>query len=296
MGTKIVGLQVTKVVDGDTVYVQYKDKEEKLRLICVDTEESLNGSSKPVTAAGKKASDFAKEYFKSGNNYVKVDIEFDTEESEDICLKKHRGNYGRLLCYIHKAGENYNTLLVREGYSPYFTKYGRSRAYHEEFVNNEREAMSENLIIWNPDTNAGGASREYTTLLPWWSFRANMVDGFRAAIKDGADILSVRLDYDKIAAMAPQKKQATVFCDLQGGVSKWVGGSALVYAGSPQHKFNLWIPDYDNNDAQKIIRLIQNRYGSSGRGYLYIAGKLSDYNGTPQFEMKDIKMISDFAS
>ena len=40
MGTRINNLQVTKVVDGDTIKVLLDGKEEPLRLTNVDTEES----------------------------------------------------------------------------------------------------------------------------------------------------------------------------------------------------------------------------------------------------------------
>ena len=40
MGTKIQDLQVTKVVDGDTIKVQLGDSKETLRLICVGTSSS----------------------------------------------------------------------------------------------------------------------------------------------------------------------------------------------------------------------------------------------------------------
>ncbi len=56
----------------------------------------------------------AKKYFtKPNNDLVKVDIEFDTYDPVDVCLAKLRGNYGRLLCYVHKGNENYNLKLTK---------------------------------------------------------------------------------------------------------------------------------------------------------------------------------------
>ena len=138
-GTTIEGLKLTKVVDGDTVKVEIDGDEESLRLCCLDTEESWAGGSKPVTNVGKLASKWAKDYFGVDEdgfpiNDVFVDIEFDTNDPEPICLKKHRGNYGRLICYAHKGGENYNLKAMEQGWSPYFVKYGRSRLYHYPFL------------------------------------------------------------------------------------------------------------------------------------------------------------------
>src|SRR3712207_8334073 len=49
-----------------TLFRSTDDGEESLRLTCVDTEESRSGSGKPVTRAGKEASEMAKEYFTAG--------------------------------------------------------------------------------------------------------------------------------------------------------------------------------------------------------------------------------------
>ena len=72
MGTRINDLQVTKVIDGDTIDVMLDGKEERLRLICIDTEESHAGGSKPVTNAGKLASEWTKNYFKENITCFKI--------------------------------------------------------------------------------------------------------------------------------------------------------------------------------------------------------------------------------
>jgi micrococcal nuclease len=86
-------------VDGDTIHVNLNCDVEKLRLTNIDTEESLPGGDKPITDIGKRTSQMAKEYFNlvEGAN-VLVDIEFDTNDPVEVCLKKHRDNFGRLLC------------------------------------------------------------------------------------------------------------------------------------------------------------------------------------------------------
>jgi endonuclease YncB( thermonuclease family) len=160
-GTVIEGAKLTKVVDGDTVKVKIAGIDESLRLCCLDTEESWPGGSKPITKAGQLASKWAKQLFGVGNDgfptgEIMVNIEFDTKDPVNVCLNKHRGNFGRLICYVYKNGENYYLKAVKEGWSPYFVKYGRSRLYHDEFLQVEAQAQSENLAIWNPETNAGG--------------------------------------------------------------------------------------------------------------------------------------------
>ena len=300
-GTKIEGLKLTKVIDGDTIKVQIQE-EESLRLCCLDTEESWPGGSKPVTNAGKLASELAKNYFgvnKDGfpeGGDIIVDIEFDTNDPETVCLEKHRGNYGRLLCYVHKNSENYNLKAVTEGWSPYFVKYGRSRLYHEEFLAAEASAQSERKNIWDPQTNAGGNSRKYEELIPWWHYGDSIVQDYRKFGLHGG-VKSVRLHYEDIVEAARSGSNLTALCDLQGGISKRPGNGALIYAGSIKHKFNLWIPDRNSQSARQILQLIETRYAGKGRGYLYVSGTASQYppnqNGKPQIVLTSVEQLSD---
>lgn len=300
-GTMIKGLRLTKVVDGDTIKVELEGKEESLRLSCLDTEESFSGGSKPVTNAGKLASKWAKEYFGVNEEGfptgdVAVDIEFDTSDPVPVCLRKHRGNYGRLICYVYKVGENYNLKAVREGWSPYFVKYGRSRLYHAEFLAAEAGAQSKGVAIWDPKTNAGGNARDYGALIPWWHLRDSVIQDFRQFGIQGG-VQSVRLHYENIVEAAKGGSEITILCDLQGGINKWPGDGALIFGGSPTHKFNLWIPNRDSPPAQAILNLIETRYSGRGRSYVYVSGKASLFppteTGKPQIVLTDIAQFSD---
>jgi hypothetical protein len=92
----------------------------------------------------------------------------------------------------------------------------------------------------------------------------------------------------------------TVLCDLQEGVKRWSGG-AVVYAGSPQHKFNLWIPNAPNGEKEQLIELIEKRYSGQeeegysrlGRGYVYVRGDVTDYEGKPQIVLRGVGQLSD---
>jgi micrococcal nuclease len=294
MATRIQNLQITQVVDGDTIKVDLNGKIESLRLICVDTEESYSGGSKPVTAAGKAASEMAKKYFATEDGgLAKVDIEFDTDDPIAVAVEKHRDNYGRLLCYVHKGEENYNLKLIKEGWSPYFMKYGRSRLHHRQMTEAESAAKAYNLVIWNPITNAKIPSRNYANLLPWWSMRGSIVEDFRLS-EATTGALSVRLHYPKILAASETAKSITIFCDLQAGINKWIGGNALIYAGSVYHKLDLWIPDAESDAMAPLKRLIEKRYAGQGRGYVYISGLVEQYKSKPQIVLKNIKQFSDF--
>lgn len=302
-GTILRDLRLTKVTDGDTVKVRIGEKEESLRLACLDTEESYAGGSKPVTNAGKLASEWAKGFLGAGpdgfpTTEVRVDIEFDTDDPQDVCLEKHRGNYNRLICYVYLDGVNYNLRAAEEGWSPYFVKYGRSRLYHEELAKAEAKAQAQGKGIWDPGVNAGGNCRDYQVLVPWWHLRDGVIMDYRRA-GGPREALSVRLDYGEILEAAKNGKKVTVFCDLQGGINKWPGGGALIYAGSPTHKFNLWVPDRDSASSQEILRLIETRYAGHGRGYVYVSGEAFMYpehgeKQTPEIVLRSCDQLSDF--
>ena len=116
---------------------------------------------------GKVASDYTKK--KLNGKYVDLELE-----------GKLRGKYGRLLAYVFVDGRNFNLELVRQGLSPYYTKYGLSQRYDKEFREVERFARDHRLNIWGDpdrfDTNANfSPSGEYVgaTSIPQWrvSFR-----------------------------------------------------------------------------------------------------------------------------
>jgi len=127
--------KVIRVVDGDTIVVNYKGKNEKVRLLCVNTPESVHPDKKQNIPMGKVASDYTKK--RLTGKYV--DLEFEGP---------FRGRYGRLLAYVFVNGENFNLVLVRKGLSPYYTKYGLSQQYDQEFREAERYARKQKLGIW----------------------------------------------------------------------------------------------------------------------------------------------------
>jgi micrococcal nuclease len=293
MGTRINDAVITDVVDGDTLRVLVGGEEEKLRIGSVDTEESNPGGSKPVTKMGIEAAAMAREFFRTADGgFASVDLEFDTDEDIESCFKRHRDNYGRLICYVHLGDEHYNLKLIREGWSPYFVKYGRSRQYHVRFTEAEAEAQAKNLHIWDPVSNKGGPSRDYTSLLPWWAWRAGIIEQFRElGAVTGA--LSVRLDYETILHAAETNRHITAFCDLQHGIARWPGDGALINAGSRTQPFNLWIPDARSEETASLVRLIEYRYEGHGRGYVYVQGKALMYRDTPEIVLTDVSQLRD---
>lgn len=100
--SKIKDLSVKRVVDGDTVVLEKNGYEYKVRLIGVDTPESVHLDKNKNTKEGKIVSDFTKERLTG----KKVDIEFDV---------KPQDKYGRYLVYLYVDGISYNEVLLEEG-------------------------------------------------------------------------------------------------------------------------------------------------------------------------------------
>lgn len=294
--------RLLKVVDGDTVKVEVDGHNESVRLTCLDTEESWPGGNKPVTEAGRQASAWAKSWFGADAEgmpaaEVMLRLEFDTADPPSLAMMRHRDNYGRLLAYVWRDQTNYCLAAIAAGWSPYFVKYGRSRLYHGDFLQAEAQAQSRGIGIWNAEINGSGPSRDYLRLVSWWQMRDSWIEAYRA-VGPQAGALSVRLDHAHLMTAAQRAESVTVFCDLQAGINRWVGDSALIYAGSPAQPFNLWIPDRHAASAQDLLRLLATRYSGEGRqNYVYVSGPASLYppeqNGKPQIVLTDPGQLAD---
>ncbi len=151
--------KVIRVVDGDTIVVDYQGKHEKVRLLCVDTPESVHPDKKQNIHMGKVASNYTKK--KLTGKYV--DLEFEGS--------RRRGNYGRLLTYVFVDGQNFNLDLVKQGLSPYYTKYGRSKKYDREFRVAEKSARKQKLNIWGDPA----LSQKYLRLKSKWGQSSSAV-------------------------------------------------------------------------------------------------------------------------
>jgi micrococcal nuclease len=99
-----------KVVDGDTLDVECSGETIRVRLLRVDTPERKD--------AGFEG---ARDALASLVEGEKLRLEF---EEEGVAA---RGNYGRLLAYIFVGDLFVNEELIRDGWSEFWTKYGRGR-------------------------------------------------------------------------------------------------------------------------------------------------------------------------
>jgi len=191
-GVELGEFRLTKVVDGDTVWVDGLDA--SLRLLGIDAEETFkseadrravetdwngylkakrNNGKRPVKIAsplGEQAKAWGKTWF-DGVDKVRVERDHPAEI---------RDRYKRYLAYVlaEKQGVwlNYNVELVRAGMSPYFPKYGYSRRYHTQFLAAQDEAKAAKRGIWAPNVMA---APDYPEREAWWMARGAFVDEFR---------------------------------------------------------------------------------------------------------------------
>ncbi len=298
-GTRIQGT-VVRVVDGDTVRVEVNGDEESLRLLALDTEESNAGSSKPVTPWGHAAKDRANQVIAPGDT---VTLEFPGHEAPEVCWQKYRGNYGRPLVYLYLPnGTDFQEMMIREGYSPYFVKYGYAHfpELHERYTNAERAAQAENLGVWNQMAVNAFEARNYALLGTWWHLRGLVVEGYRQfkRANPGIALYNTRLDYDLLVDLAEQRQEVTIFTELRD--FKRVGGKhGIISVGSIHQPFQIFVREIDSDPAQTLLRFLMSRYIPGDgthprRSYAYIRGMVKMFGSRPELELERPSQVTDW--
>lgn len=131
--------QVTAVVDGDTFKVLINGVQETIRLIGIDTPETVD-PRKPVQCFGMEASNKAKALLTG----KKVRLEADSTQGE---LDK----YGRLLRYVFlEDGTFFSKLMISEGYAREYT-YDSAYKYQADFKKAELDAKTAKRGLWADD-------------------------------------------------------------------------------------------------------------------------------------------------
>lgn len=137
------GYSVIKVVDGDTMDVNIHGKIERLRLIGIDTPETVD-PRKDVQCFGKEASNKAKELLEGQS------VTLESDDSQSV-----RDKYKRLLVYVFlQDGTNFNKYMIEEGYAYEYT-YDSAYKYQSEFKQAQISAQSSNKGLWDPSTCSG---------------------------------------------------------------------------------------------------------------------------------------------
>jgi micrococcal nuclease len=151
-GGKIHGesVIVSKVYDGDTIVVGRGWKKTTIRLIGVDTPETVH-PEKPVQFYGPEASDFTKQSLLG--KWVRLEFEAPNRPGGSI------DHYGRTLAYVvTPGGKNFDLELVRLGYGRAYTRY--PFRYMSEFKAAERAARAQGIGMWSQKKKAAWLNPE----------------------------------------------------------------------------------------------------------------------------------------
>lgn len=132
---------VSDTVDGDRIQVGRGWKRTTVRLIGVDTPETVH-PDKPVEYFGSEASEFTKRSLKG--KWVR--LEFESSGQIDA--------YERLLAYVLlEDGTLFNRELIRQGYARAYTRF--SFRYQEDFRLAQGEARETGRGLWQRQQREG---------------------------------------------------------------------------------------------------------------------------------------------
>jgi micrococcal nuclease len=133
-----VPVRVQRVTDGDTFVATVKGRRERIRIIGVDTPESVD-PRRPDEPFGEEASNFAKRYLDGATVRLAGDVE-------------PRDRYGRMLAYVWlEDGTFWNALLAAEGYAQQLT-IPPNVTYAGLFRRLVSEARRSNRGLWAQET------------------------------------------------------------------------------------------------------------------------------------------------
>jgi len=129
---------VVKVVDGDTLSVNINGKITTLRLIGINTPETVD-PRKPVECFGREAS--AKAHALLDGKRVRLEY----DQSQGVLDK-----YGRTLAYVFlEDGLFFNKYMIAEGYAYEYT-YNLPYKYQAEFKQAQKDAEVGEKGLWAP--------------------------------------------------------------------------------------------------------------------------------------------------
>ena len=129
-------VEFNRCIDGDTVSLKINGKVKRVRMLAIDTPESVT-PEKPVGYYGVDASKFTCNLMTDAHNiYLEYDDNSDREDK-----------YGRVLAYVYADDVMVQRELLKYGYAKVAYLYGDYK-YTSEFKELERVAKENKLGIW----------------------------------------------------------------------------------------------------------------------------------------------------
>ena len=139
--------RVIRVIDGDTIVVDFEGVTTTVRLLGVDTPETVH-PEKPVQCFGPEASAKTKEL-----------LEGQSVRLEEDPTQGHLDKYGRTLAYVFLPdGTLIDEILISQGYGKEYT-YHTAYKYQTLFKKDESLARANQLGLWSPSTCSGDTQK-----------------------------------------------------------------------------------------------------------------------------------------
>jgi micrococcal nuclease len=130
-------VRVTAVLDGDTLDVAWGGRQERVRLLGVDTPETVD-PHRPVGCYGTEAAAFTHRRLQGRA----VRLQFD---------RQRRDRFGRLLAYVKVDGRRFNDELLAGGYARLLVIPPNGR-FSRVMLDQELEARSAGRGLWGACT------------------------------------------------------------------------------------------------------------------------------------------------
>lgn len=130
--------RVVRVIDGDTLILAMGNQQKRVRLLLIDTPESVKPGVS-VQPMAKEASDYLKESLTAQD----VTYAYDLGNKQD--------KYGRELCYVFIEGTLVQKDLIERGYAIVRYAEAPNTTYLEELKNAEKIAKEQHFGVWGID-------------------------------------------------------------------------------------------------------------------------------------------------
>ncbi|MEC3600922.1 thermonuclease family protein, partial [Bacillus cereus] len=128
--------KVLHIKDGDTIDVNVKGQKQMVRLLLLDTPESVSQKI-PPQKMGKEPSSFLKKQLEGKS----VTFVYDRGPKED--------KYGRKLAYVFCDGIHINELMVKSGYGIIAYISRPNTTILSEMIEAENEAIESKVGVWS---------------------------------------------------------------------------------------------------------------------------------------------------
>ena len=272
------------IVDGDTV--RAKGMDAAIRIVGIDTEELYRDqrdrdgaeadfvayatrkrgkSLKPVkygTPLGHAAKDFAIKFFGDVEQLLFI------HDKDD----QPRGYYGRHVGHtlVDRDGDghfeqNFAVEMVRNGFSPYYTKYGYSEMFHDEFQAAEKEARKAKSGMWQNGPDAVGHYPDYPERLEWWHRRGETLARYKSEHGEDPSYFRMGIESDlkrlKQALAEGTSDTLTVFGTLRVPDRRNNGGGIGKISHSHQKDVALvWDPETHTDGEKEDLNTFEGEY------------------------------------